>query len=139
MGQLIGLVETAFALAPVIKRDRHEPVPRFRGGMMVEGRREPVDQPRTLMKLVPILEPDDGFPNLPLGPITGPGPLEIPLSFEAMVTNKIDGTGLKGRIRIAALAAKWRDDGDRFRFGSLGPGKGQVQRALPPLSGKTEG
>ena len=139
MGQLMGLVKTAFALAPVIKRDRHEPVPWFRGGMMIEGCREPVDQPRTLMKLVPILETNDCLADLPLGPITGPGPLEVPLSLEAMLTNKIDRTGLKGWVRIAALTAKRRHDGDRFRFSRLGPGKGQIQRALSPLSGKTEG
>ena len=88
MGNLSRLVESAVAVAAMIERDRDEGVPVIRRSVLVEGFDEPVDEPAALIVLVGVLESGDGFEDLAVGPIGGPGPFEMPPALDAIVTDE---------------------------------------------------
>jgi len=124
---------------PMVKRNRHQGIPIPSPRMAVKRLRQPRDQPPSLIIFIPVLEPDDGIEHLPFGPVTGPGPLEMPMAIHTMGTEKIGFNRLQARKRIAALSAKRLLDRHRLRRLRIRPRKSQIQGALAPVAGSFEG
>lgn len=129
----MGLVKSALPPPPMIKRNRDKRVPFPRPRMVVKGLRQPLDQPSLLVILVPILETDNRIEDLPLGPVTGPRPLEMPRSLCTVSANESRLMAFQGGIGITALPAKRRFDPHRLRRFAFGRGKSQIQCAFSPV------
>jgi len=133
----------------MIERNRDKGMPFARLRMLIEGLRQPADQSRLLIIFVAVLEADNGFADLALGAVTGPGPFKMPLFLHAMIAQESSGMPFQRGIGITALFAEGRLDPHRLRLRTFGPRKGEIQGAFAPFpregagavscSGKMEG
>ena len=107
--------------------------------MLIKCLNQPFGQTAKLIILIPVLEPNHGLEHLPFRPVSGPRPLEVPLLVNTVVAKEIVTLLFHGGERLAALLAVGLFDPDRFSFGALRPGKGEIQEAFAPVSGTIEG
>ena len=137
--QLVGLVKSALAMPAMIKRHRNHAVPMRADRMPVKHLNDPLRQPRMLVVLLAVLEADDGLQDIPFGAVSCPRPFKVPAPVDAVAADEISVMFLQRGIGIAALTAVGRLDPRRFLGRAFRPREGQVQGALAPVSGKTEG
>ncbi len=101
---------------------------------------QPFNKVLKVMVFVPILKADDGIEDLAIGMVTGAVRLEVPVVPHAIGADEVGGgVGLQVGKGLTALTAVGSLDGRGLRKRIFGPGKDQVQGAVGPFSGTTDG
>jgi hypothetical protein len=100
------LVETSFALAPVIEGYGYEGIPFAGLSVLVISMGQPFNEVLKVIVFVPILESDDGIEDLAIGVVTGAVEFEMPIVPHAVGADEVGGgIGLQAGKGLTALAA----------------------------------